>query len=73
MGDQHVPEAFPWRLVPPRPHGMSPTVPHSQELLDRLEKRHDELIDRLDELNGRIEKALADLAQARAASTPQTT
>jgi hypothetical protein len=71
MVDPHVPEVFPWHLVPPHDSArMSPTVSQSQDLLDRLEKRHDELLERLDDLNGRIEKALADLAQARATSTP---
>jgi hypothetical protein len=50
---------------------MSTTLPTPQEMLDRLDVRHDELIERLDELNGRIEQALVDMAQARAESTQQ--
>jgi hypothetical protein len=49
---------------------MSTNLPTPQELLDRLDARHDELIERLDELNGRIEKALVDLSQARAETAP---
>jgi hypothetical protein len=45
---------------------MSAPLPTPQEMLDRLDVRHDELIAKLDELNGQIEKALADLAVARA-------
>jgi hypothetical protein len=44
---------------------MSSNLPTPQELLDRLDARHDELIERLDDLNGRIEQALTDMAQAR--------
>jgi len=39
-------------------------------MLDRLDARHDELISKLDDLNGRIEQALTDLAQARAETAP---
>ena len=40
-----------------------------RELLDRLDSRHDELIEKLDDLNAQIEKALAKIFQTRAAST----
>jgi hypothetical protein len=41
----------------------------SRELLDRLDSRHDELIEKLDDLNAQIEKALAKIFQTRSAST----
>jgi hypothetical protein len=50
---------------------MPTTLPTPQELLDRLDARHDELLSKLDELNGRIEQALVDLAQARAEAVAQ--
>ena len=40
-----------------------------RELLDRLDTGHDELIEKLDDLNAQIEKALAKIFQTRAAST----
>ena len=48
---------------------MSATSSSPQELLDRLDSRHDELIARLDELNAQIERALADLAKSREVDT----
>jgi hypothetical protein len=39
-----------------------------RELLDRLDTRHDELIQKLDDLNAQIEKALADIFKARASN-----
>ncbi len=39
-----------------------------RELLDRLDSRHDELIEKLDDLNAQIEKALAKIFQTRAAT-----
>jgi hypothetical protein len=50
---------------------MSTAPPTPQELLERLDARHDELISKLDELNGQIEKALVDLAQARGETIQQ--
>ncbi len=41
----------------------------SREMLDRLDSRHDELIEKLDLLNAQIEKALAKIFQTRAATT----
>jgi hypothetical protein len=43
-----------------------------RELLDRLDTRHDELIQKLDELNAQIEKALAEIFKNRAATVPAT-
>lgn len=40
-------------------------MPTPQEMLDRLDSRHDELIQKLDELNSQIEAALAQFAKAR--------
>lgn len=37
----------------------------SRELLDRLDTRHDELIQKLDDLNCQIEKALAEIFKSR--------
>ena len=37
--------------------------------MDRLDSRHDELIEKLDDLNAQIEKALAKIFQTRAATT----
>ena len=44
----------------------------SQEVLERLDSRHDELIRRLDELNTHIEAALAEFTASRqlAAAAP---
>ena len=44
---------------------MSTTAPSPREMLDRLDARHDELIERLDELNAQIEAALAEFARTR--------
>ena len=44
---------------------MSTTPPTPREVLDRLDARHDELIERLDELNAQIEAALAEFARSR--------
>jgi hypothetical protein len=40
-----------------------------REMLDRLDTRHDELIEKLDDLNAQIERALAKIFQTRAATT----
>ena len=45
-------------------------MPTPQELLQRLDSRHDDLIRKLDELNAEIEQALADFAKSRATSVP---
>jgi hypothetical protein len=47
----------------------SSTMSTPRELLDRLETRHDELIEKLDNLNAQIEKALAEIFKNRAATT----
>ena len=36
-----------------------------RELVERLDTRHEELIQKLDELNARIEATLADFARSR--------
>jgi hypothetical protein len=43
--------------------------PTARELVDRLDSRHDELIQKLDELNARIEATLAEFARTRSAPT----
>lgn len=45
-------------------------MPTPQEMLDRLDTRHDELIQKLDDLNTQIEAALAQFAKARGADEP---
>ena len=47
-----------------------PLMPTPQELLDRLDTRHDELIQKLDDLNAQIEAALAQFAKARTVVAP---
>jgi hypothetical protein len=42
-----------------------------QEMLSRLEVRHDELLTRLNELNEQILAALAELTEKRPADSPQ--
>ena len=50
----------------PRPTiAMAKTPSTPRELVDRLDARHDELIAKLDELNARIEAALAEFGRAR--------
>ncbi len=44
---------------------MSTAPPTPREVLDRLDARHDELIEKLDELNAQIEAALAEFARSR--------
>ena len=44
---------------------MSTPRPTPRELLDRLDARHDELIEKLDELNAQIELALAEFIRSR--------
>jgi hypothetical protein len=44
--------------------------PTARELVDRLDSRHDELIQKLDELNARIEATLAEFARSRSSSAP---
>ena len=48
-------------------------MPTPQELLDRLDSRHDELIQKLDDLNAQIEAALAQFAKARPSWRRRTT
>jgi hypothetical protein len=45
-------------------------MPTPQELLDRLDTRHDELIQKLDDLNSQIEAALAQFAKKRSEESP---
>jgi hypothetical protein len=47
-------------------------MPTPQELLERLDSRHDELIRKLDELNAEIERALAEFATSRTAPIRET-
>ena len=48
---------------------MPAPTPTPRELVDRLDVRHEELIAKLDELNGRIEATLADFARSREQGT----
>jgi hypothetical protein len=52
----------------PQPAALNPFMSTSRELLDRLDTRHDELIQKLDDLNAQIEKALAEIFKARASN-----
>jgi len=45
-------------------------MPTPQEMLDRLDTRHDELIQKLDDLNAQIEAALVQFAKARGEGEP---
>jgi hypothetical protein len=45
---------------------MPASSPTPRELIDRLDARHEELIEKLDELNAQIESALAEFARPRA-------
>jgi hypothetical protein len=47
---------------------MSVPPPTARELVDQLDARHEELIQKLDELNARIEETLAECLRARAAA-----
>jgi hypothetical protein len=47
---------------------MSVSPPTARELVDRLDARHEELIQKLDELNARIEQTLAECLRSRAAA-----
>lgn len=47
---------------------MSVSPQTARELVDRLDSRHEELIQKLDELNARIEQALAEYLRTRAAA-----
>ncbi len=40
-------------------------TPTPREMVDRLDARHEELIQKLDDLNARIEATLAEFARAR--------
>jgi hypothetical protein len=60
--------AFP---PPPSPFPLR-AMPTPQELLERLDSRHDELIHKLDELNAEIERALAEFATSRTAPIRET-
>jgi hypothetical protein len=44
---------------------MASAPPTARELVDRLDARHEELIQKLDELNARIEATLAEFARSR--------
>ena len=44
---------------------MPPTPLSPRELVERLDARHEELLQKLDELNARIEATLADFAKGR--------
>ncbi len=44
---------------------MSNSTPTPRELVDRLDSRHEELIQKLDELNARIELTLAEYTRSR--------
>ena len=44
---------------------MSTTPPTPHDVLERLHARHNELIERLDELNAQIEAALAEFSRSR--------
>ncbi len=44
---------------------MPTPTPNSRELVDRLDARHEELIQKLDELNARIEMTLAEYTRSR--------
>ncbi|MEX2309224.1 MAG: hypothetical protein WD738_16610 [Pirellulales bacterium] len=45
--------------------------PTPRELVDRLDARHEELIQKLDDLNARIEATLAEFARSRERSATQ--
>jgi len=45
-------------------------MPTPQEMLERLDSRHDELIHKLDELNAQIEAALQQFTKARSEANP---
>jgi hypothetical protein len=45
----------------------TPTTP--REMVDRLDARHEELMEKLDALNARIEQTLAECLRARAAAS----
>jgi hypothetical protein len=47
---------------------MSVSPPTARELVDRLDARHEELIQKLDELNARIEQTLAECLRKREAA-----
>jgi hypothetical protein len=47
---------------------MSVSPPSARELVERLDARHEELIQKLDELNARIEQTLAECLRTRAAA-----
>jgi hypothetical protein len=47
---------------------MSDSPQTARELVDRLDARHEELIQKLDELNARIEQTLAECLRSRAAA-----
>jgi hypothetical protein len=45
-----------------------PAVPSPREVVDCLDARHEELIQKLDELNAQIEATLAEFARSREAA-----
>jgi hypothetical protein len=48
---------------------MATPPPTPRELVERLDARHDELIAKLNELNARIEAALAEFGHSRNSAT----
>ena len=44
---------------------MPAPTPSPRELVDRLDSRHEELLQKLDELNARIEQTLAEYTRSR--------
>ena len=50
---------------PPSMPPMPAPTPTPRELVDRLDSRHEELIQKLDELNARIEITLAEYTRSR--------
>ena len=60
----------PCALVIARAPAMPAPAPTSREIVDRLDARHEELIQKLDELNARIEATLAEFARSRELPAP---
>ena len=50
---------------------MAASPPSPRELIERIDARHQELIERLDDLNDQIERALAEFARTRDAKPQQ--
>jgi hypothetical protein len=51
---------------------MSASPPTARELVERLDSRHEELLQKLDELNARIEQTLAECLRSRAAAREES-